>query len=467
MNADPVKIYQEASTRIPAYRKYLTEKLGEIPKVKSVDDFKKLPFMNKTDYIKRYPLDELCLDGKIAVSHIFLKSSGTSGKPFYWPVLRDEEKAGPEGMLRFLSGILSEEMLPTLVIIAFPIGSWSTGITTACSFKNLALFYPGLSVVTPGYDSDEVLSILENLSPFFRQTIILTFPPYAKSIMEEATERGLPVLDYNIMMIVGGEGISEKYRDYTMKYISRDHHKINAIWSIYGSADFGDVGFESHSCLAVRRILFENDLSKQILGTDEIPMIFQGPPSNAFFEIVDDEMVVSRIQGASIVRYKTGDHIDIIEYNDMVKRLSDAGYDIDSYLKCKSIHPVLNTPFVLLYGRVDGAIFFYGAYITVDQVRCALESPVFSRYYNGKFLIKTIPCDDGESIMELTLEDNQELRNANLDELSEQIAAELSRTQDQYKEFCLKLGRKAYPRINLAQSDIFKAGWKYRHIIRQ
>ena len=463
MSCDPVTIYGEASTRVSAYRKFLEERCGEVPRVETLDDFRRLPMMKKADYAAYYPLQELLLDGTILGKHSLVKSSGTTGKGFFWPITQEEHLGVVPGMKAAFSRILAEDRLPTLAAIAFPLGSWSTGVTSCVSFTNLAAAHRGLTVVTPGCDTEEILLVLDQLSPMFRQTLLFTFPPHAKAVLEEARRRGMPLESYNLMLVVGGEGISESFREHLIRYIRPNLDDLTAVWSVYGSADFGDVGYESHACIALRRILHENGLARQILGTDEIPMIFQSPQGGAYFEIVDEEMVVSRLQGAPIVRYRTGDRVAFVPYLEMAQRVRDAGYDLRGYLKTPSLHPEHEAPFLLLYGRVDGAVFFYGAYITVDQVRCALESPALEGLYTGRFLMRTVARPDGDATLEITLEDTPAVREADPAELSRRIADAMSRTQEQYREFCLTLGENALPRIVLAPAEVFKAGWKSRH----
>lgn len=467
MSVDPCEIYRIASTRVPAYQRFLAERCGGIPVVESLADFQALPMMKKADYIATHPLLDLCLDGTLLGKHFLVKSSGTSGKAFFWPILMEEDEGVVGGMTRFMSRILREEMLPTLVVIAFPLGAWSTGVTSCCSFKNLAATYRGLSVVTPGHETDEILEVLAHLSPLYKQTILLTFPPHAKAVLEEGIARGLPMASYNLMLVVGGEGISEGFREHLIRLVRPEGaFDPTAVWSVYGSADFGDAGYESHPCLTLRRLLHEKGLGKEILGTDEIPMIFQWSGEGAYFEIIEGELVVSRMQAVPIVRYRTGDHVEIVPYDEMERRVAAAGFDLETWLGFPPLHPQFRGPFLLLYGRVDGAIFFYGAYITVDQVRLALESPSLSRWYNDKFLMRTISYDNGDAEMEITLEDSPALREANLDSVGAEVAAALSRTHDQYREFSVRLGTTAHPRIVLAPAEAFRTGWKYRRMLK-
>ena len=61
MNGNPVEIYRAASKRVPAYRDFLLKQSGRLPQVSTAEDFKNLPLTDKTNYILRYPLEELGL----------------------------------------------------------------------------------------------------------------------------------------------------------------------------------------------------------------------------------------------------------------------------------------------------------------------------------------------------------------------------------------------------------------------
>lgn len=464
MQGDPLTIYQAAVQRVPAYRAFLEQRLGRVPEVAALEAFRELPLMTKHEYILAHPLEDLCLDGTIRGKHCLLRSSGTSGRPFYWPKLPEEEKGAPQGLARFLGRYFREERLPTLVVIAFALGPWATGTTASWAFRTLAQEMPGLTVVTPGNNAEAILDVLERLSPLFEQTLVFTYPPFAKLVLEQGAAQGIPLRDLNITLAVGGEGMSEHYRERMVALLRHDPREFDAVWSAYGSTDFGDVGSETSTCIAVRRILHECGLAKDVLGTAEIPMIFQTAPSGSYFELVDGELVVSRLQGVPIVRYRTGDRVVLLEFDDLVGRVRAAGHDPLTWLPQGERAPTLRTPFCLLYGRTDGMIFFYGANLTLDQVRTALESPEMAPYYDGHFLLGSGSTLEGDPTVEVTLQDSACLRAADLDEVSRLLAASLARFHAEYADYREKLGDRLLPRLRLAPPEVFAGGWKYRRL---
>ena len=71
------RIYYFAVKNIPAYKDFIKDK--EIKK------WKDIPFTDKDSYIKKYPTEQRCFDGKIPSTHIAIdESSGSTGTPFNW-----------------------------------------------------------------------------------------------------------------------------------------------------------------------------------------------------------------------------------------------------------------------------------------------------------------------------------------------------------------------------------------------
>ena len=66
-------------------------------------------------------------------------------------------------------------------------------------------------------------------------------------------------------------------------------------------------------------------------------MIFQGMQSETYFEVVNGELVVSRMQGVPVVRYGTGDRADILPFYEMIARFSVNGLNRCATLKKKGM----------------------------------------------------------------------------------------------------------------------------------
>lgn len=463
---DPVAMYKTAVKRVPAYRAFLKARTGGIPEVTNVEDFEaRVPFMTKADYILHYPVSELCLDGDPGCAHIWLRSSGTSRKPFFWPRRYEDEKNFPQGMASLFHDYVAPGNQPTLIVVGLALGPWGTGMQCSYAFRILARETPGLALVSPGLQNDSIIEVLEQLSPMYKRTLLLSYPPFAKNVLEEAANRGIDLPGLNIHVMVGGEGITETYRERMWKLLGYSEHDLNSVWCLYGSTDFANVGFENPLTIAARRIMIEHDLCNDILGEQDVPMLFQRAPLPTHFEEVDGELVVSRIQGIPLIRYRSNDHVRFIPRAELLARLRDAGHDAEQKVRDAGLPvPQWETPFVALYGRIDQIIYFYGAKITIDQIKTALDAESMQAFFDGRFLVKGVEDDQANPQIELTLPEIETPADADLDMLAETYASELEKVQSEFR-----MVRSLYPqrkliRILTAPDSAFALGWKTRHM---
>ncbi len=462
---DPVQLYHEAVKRVPAYRLFLEKTLGSVPQVASLDEFERLPLMSKADYLLQHPVAELCLDGDPSCAHLWLRSSGTSRKPFFWPRRYEDEMHFPQGMKRLFHDYVLPENQPTLIIIGLALGPWGTGMQSSFAFRTLAQESRGLAVVSPGLQNDNIIEALERLSPHYRQTLLLSYPPFARNALEEAARRGLDLPSLNIHVMVGGEGITETYRERMWQLLGHDESRLNSVWCLYGSTDFANVGFENPLTIAVRRHLVRHGLCETILGEADVPMLFQRAPGLSYFEVVDGELVVSRLQGIPLIRYRSGDHVRILERAELLERLKQTGFDAEAAVRAAGLPvPPWETPFVALYGRIDHAVFFYGAKITVEQIKTALEAPSLSPYFNGRFLVRGVEDECGNPQIEVALETSDALQAADLDVVAEQLACALEAVQSEFREIRKLSPLHRHLRVVGAGPETFELGWKTRHM---
>ena len=462
---NPIDIYTSCVARVPAYRDFLQAQCGTPPKITTQDEFETLPFMNKADYIMKYPVPQLCLDGDPSCAHLWLRSSGTSRKPFFWPRRFEDEKSMPESLQRLFRAYTAPEEQPTLIVVGLALGPWGTGMQSAFSFRTIARNIPGLAVVSPGLQNESIIETLERIAPHYRQTLLLSYPPFAKMVLEEAAQRGIDLKALNIHVMVGGEGITEVYRERMWELLGHTERDLTSVWCLYGSTDFANVGFENALTIAARRLMTRNDLFEKILGEPGVPMLFQRVPSQTYFEEVGGELVVSRIQGIPLVRYRTGDHVKFIPRSELLERLRDCGCDAEQMVRdCGLPLPEVDTPFVALYGRIDQAVFFYGAKITVEQMKTALEAPALTPYYNGRFLVRGVESEHGDPQIEVCIEDSPALQAANLDEITEQLALSLEKVQSEFREVRKLTPDRTHLRLVPSAPKVFELGWKTRHM---
>lgn len=462
---NPVEMYNEIVNRVPAYQKFLQEQTGGIPKVQTMEDLADIPLMDKASYILKHPIEDLCLDGNVNCAHLWLRSSGTSRKPFFWPRRYEDEKNFPQGMRKLFHDYTASQKQPTLIIVGLALGPWGTGMQSSYAFRVLARETPGLALCSPGLNNDNILEVLERLSPNYSQTLLLSYPPFAKNVLEQAEAQGMDLPGRNIHVMVGGEGITEKYREHMWKLLGHTEKDLNTVWCLYGSTDFANVGFENPLTIAIRRILTRHGLCREILGEPAIPMFFQRAPLNSYFEEVNGELVVSRIQGIPLMRYRSGDHVRFMPRSEMLDRLRDHGHDAEQVVRDAGLPvPQWNTPFVALYGRIDQTLFFYGANITLDQIKSALESEQFEPYFNGRYLVRMTEDEHSNPQIEISLPQSQALETASLEHLADIYADEFAKVQSEFRQVREQTPGLRHVRIVGAPDSSFELGWKTRHM---
>ena len=79
-----LKLFHTAALKIPAYKDFLWKHKIKHEKIKTIQDFQRVPFTDKKNYIRTYPLEKRCWDGNLHSANILAMSSGTSGAPTFW-----------------------------------------------------------------------------------------------------------------------------------------------------------------------------------------------------------------------------------------------------------------------------------------------------------------------------------------------------------------------------------------------
>src|SRR4051812_440648 len=231
-----LELFHRVATTVPAYRKFLAEKGVDPASIVTMDDFRTLPLIDKAGYHQRYPLPELCRDGRLDGCDMIAVSSGSSGRPTAWPrSLTDELEIARRFEHVFRDGFRAHKR-STLAVICFPLGTWVGGLfTTACVRHLAAKGYP-VTVVAPGNNKVEILRVLPELAPYFDQVVLLGYPPFLKSVIDAGVADGVSWSRYAIKLVMAGEVFSEEWRDLVAARAGIVS-PIHGTASLYGTAD--------------------------------------------------------------------------------------------------------------------------------------------------------------------------------------------------------------------------------------
>jgi hypothetical protein len=77
--------FRRAALEVPAYADFLRRNNVAAERIRTPQDFARVPPVTKANYLHHYPLSMLARGGDITEAGIWSTSSGSSGKPTYWP----------------------------------------------------------------------------------------------------------------------------------------------------------------------------------------------------------------------------------------------------------------------------------------------------------------------------------------------------------------------------------------------
>ena len=143
---EALSLLRSVAESVPAYRTLLQEQGIAAGTIATKQDFARLPLLDKKNYVKRFPLDDLVMGGKLTRCDFFAVSSGSTGEPTFWPRAQaDEFPVAVRFEQAFRDAFRAHEKR-TLAVICFALGTWVSGMfTTACMRHLAANGYPVLT----------------------------------------------------------------------------------------------------------------------------------------------------------------------------------------------------------------------------------------------------------------------------------------------------------------------------------
>ena len=279
-------LFKAASARVPAYKDFLKRNKINPGKIKNISDFKQLPQTKKDNYLRFYPLEKLCWDGKLSKNTLLSVSSGSSGAPFFWPRGDNLELETSISHEMFLKDIFEADRRSTLFIVTFSMGIYIAGTITFNSVLRAAQKKYPITVITPGINLDETLRIVKEMGNKFEQIIISGYPPFVKDIIEKGENEGMDWKKFRVKFLFATEGFSEVWREYVLEKVG-NKDLLKSSLNIYGSADAGILGHETPLSIFLRRkdpgLFIKNDI---------MPTVVQYNPLMKFFEETGSKWVI-------------------------------------------------------------------------------------------------------------------------------------------------------------------------------
>lgn len=443
--------FKRMARNVPAYKKFLAAHNVDPSSVCSPKDIARIPLMDKSNYLRKYPYAELFWNGTLEVPHTMTATSGSTGDPFYFARSSsvDEQSALIHEQF-FLRSSLSKTK-PTLVIVCFGMGVWIGGLLTYQAFQLLHKRKYPFSIITPGINKGEILKTLRLLAPQYEQILFAGYPPFIKDIIDEAIEAEIPLTKYRIAVIFAAEAFSEQFREYICKKAGI-HNLLTDTMNIYGSADIGSMAFETPLSILVRRLAIKTPaLFADIFGDiTKTPTLAQFDPSFVAFEEVEGQVVISGNSAMPLVRYALGDQGGVRSFSTIEALALTHGIVLKDEMAAAGISSELSKlPFTFVFERSDLSTTLYGLQIYPETIREVLQREEYAAYITGRFTLLTVFDEKQDQYLEINIElrrDVEATTPPSLD-ISVELLKNLKLKNGEFKELYAFLGSRAEPRL--------------------
>lgn len=374
-----MSVFAETVKGIPAYQEFLKLQKFDPKKIETPEDFFKIPTTDKYNYIQVYGFNEVNTAKAGQNLYSLSLSSGTVDEPTVWPRYYQYEEFLPLVFDLFMRQYWQIDKKSTLAINAFAFGPWIAGICVHQALRPLTQKY-NLTMATTGADIDSIVYTIVKLSKFYNQTIIFSYPTFARTILDRLEDAGVNLKKLNLKMFIAGEGHTVEWRQYINKLVTGDPENLTCVLDGYGITDTGLAGQGSALTNLVRDLAFKNEkLREELFGkTDSVPSLFQYNSGAYYIEEFNGEVMVTTKSTTPLVRYNIHDRGGVISFRKMEEILKKYDYDYKKILKKKGLSEeiIWQQPFVYCFGRRDDTVIVGGANIFPEQVAPAL--------FNGK-----------------------------------------------------------------------------------
>jgi phenylacetate-CoA ligase len=355
---------RRARRAVPAYRELVGDPTA-LPRARTAEAWlAALPITTKHSYVDRWALAARCTGGRIpACGGELDESAGSSGAPYTW-IRSQPELADVHRSLALLARhLLPADGHPFVVLNAFSMGAWATGTNVAVALRAVG------TVKSCGPDVDKVLGTMALLGdePSY---IVCGYPPFLRTLLDTAAERGVDLSGLRLYGFVGGEGMTEAGR-------ARLERTFVRVWSAYGASDL-DIGVAAETPVSVwlrRQAATRPELALALFGrTDRLPMVFQYDPCDYFVETVTSEagaselvVTVTRPMLSPRIRYNVGDEGGTVTFATATEACRAVGLD-PSQAEARPFR----LPFLFVHGRSDQTLSFMGANLYPEDVAAGI-----------------------------------------------------------------------------------------------
>jgi phenylacetate-CoA ligase len=466
------ELFHKMAKRIPAYKDFLQKNNINPDNIKTVEDLEKVPTIDKKNYLRAYPLDQLSWDGKLDAS-IISSSSGSSGTPTFWPRSEAIETETTFIFELFLKNLFKIKKESTLFISCFAMGVYVGGsFTLNCCTRLNQKGYP-ITVVTPGISKKDALSVFNHLAKYYDHVILGGYPPLVKDILDELEAEGTNLTDHKISFQFAAESISEDFRQYMYNRVGvPDEEYLSRSMNLYGTADAAVAGHESKMTILLRK-LFEANPGKcqEYFGTTTVPSLNVYYPFFKKFEVVNSELVFSSPNNSiPLCRYNIHDAGNILTFEDQLELLASFGYTQEQVAAEVGEEFMWKLPALYLHGKSDNTVTLYGLLIYSETIKKALTDSRLADSISGKFVMKTKLDEKNDQFLQLIIESKRDAvlsHSELLPIIEEQVIAVLQQENAEYATLYQTYRHRCIPSIDICSYEdptYFATGIKHKWV---
>ena len=462
-------LFHHVALSVPAYKKFLELHDINHSEIKDFSDFQNLPLLTKENYLRQYPLTELCRQGKLELCDMIAASSGSTGKPTFWGRSYTDELQIATRFEQIFRDSFSADTKSTLAVICFSLGTWVGGIYTLNCCRHLANKGYLISAIATGNNKAEILRVVEELGTNFEQVVLLGYPPFLKDVIDTGISSGIKWGQYQIKLVMAGEVFSEEWRDLVYQRIDAQHPCFDSA-SLYGTADAGVLGNETPLSICIRRFFANNpQAAKALFKESRLPTLVQYDPTSRFFEVQDKNLIFSGDNGIPLLRYNILDTGGIITYDEMLHFLKQYEFDPISQLGEKlgeSTRGIYPLPFVYVFGRSNFTISYFGANIYPENISVALEQSHIQSLVTGKFVMQVQEDEDKNKILFIAVElaPNIESNESIKDAITSTIIHQLKRLNSEFANYVPEKYQTPHVKLfPIGNPEYFPTGVKHRY----
>jgi phenylacetate-CoA ligase len=316
---------------------------------------------------------------------------------------------------------------PLVVLNAFSMGAWATGLTTAAALERNGL------VKATGPHVEKILGTMTELGPAYSY-LIVGYPPFLKMLLDDGEARGFDWTAYTMHALLGGEGNSEGLRDYLLR-------RFRSVVSGYGATDV-EIGLaaETPVTIALRRLALERrEIAGALFGErGRVPMVFQYNPMLHHVETNEQGELLFTVCRASTlspkVRYNVHDEGGVLRDDELRGRLASFGITPEQ-LAPAGFGRLVRMPYLYVFGRSDSTVSVMGANIYPVDVEGGIYADAVLASKVRSFRLSLLEERPGETRPLVDIELERDVPDSALEQaLMQRIEAHLLATNTDYRE---------------------------------